>query len=107
MNERRREHADDAQRLLERLREVGTGGITSGELIREGRYGLRPPNRIGDLRRQGHQIQTIREENGIFRFVLVRENPNPQARRKQSKPSNGDSFAGRRVIGLPLWDATR
>lgn len=106
-DERYQEHADDAQRLLERLREVGPAGITTGELIREGRYGLRPPNRIGDLRRQGNEIKTVREGNGVFRFVLIRENPNPQRSRKRSESSDTDFFAGRPVTGLPLWDAVR
>ena len=59
MNERHKQHTDDAQRLLQRLHEAGSAGITTGELIREGRYGLRPPNRILDLRRQGHNIKTV------------------------------------------------
>lgn len=76
-DDRPTEHADDAQRLLERLREVGDEGITTGELIREGCCGLRPPNRVMDLRRAGHVIETIREGGGVFRYRLVRENSDP------------------------------
>lgn len=103
-DDRREEHVDDAQRLLERLREVGPAGITTGELIREGRYGLRPPNRVKDLRDAGHDIETRREPHGVFRFVLLRENANAQLKRKRGKPS-GDFFDGKRVTGLPLWDS--
>lgn len=84
----REEHVDDAERLLQRLRQVGAVGITTGELIREGCCGLRPPNRIGDLRRVGHLIETVREGNGVFRFILVRENPNPEPKRKRKRPSS-------------------
>lgn len=104
-DERRAEHADDAQKLLERLREVGAAGITTGELIHEGQYGLRPPNRVKDLRDAGHDIETRREPHGVFRFVLLRENPDAQRRRKRGKRSGSDFFDGRRVTGLPLWDA--
>jgi hypothetical protein len=85
-DDRREEHVDDALRLLERLREVGPAGITTGELIREGRYGLRPPNRVKDLRDGGHDIETRRESHGVARFVLLRENPNAQLKRKRGSP---------------------
>lgn len=109
----REEHADDAQCLLERLREVGAKGITTGELIREGCCVLRPPNRAGDLRKKGHLIRTIPEGRGVFRYVLVRENPNPTPRRSQRKHAKQTTltgsgwFAERRPTGLPLFfDAT-
>jgi len=102
----REQHADDAQRLLERLREVGSRGITTGELIRDGCCGLRPPNRAGDLRRQGHLIETIREGRGVFRYRLIRENPDPQPFRKRGKraeqsrlPESSDWFE--RQTGKP------
>jgi hypothetical protein len=90
---RREEHADDAQRLLDRLREVGEAGITTGELIREGSFGLRPPNRVGDLRRQGHLIETIREGNGVFRFRLIREAENPIEQRPAKKKATQNRFS--------------
>jgi hypothetical protein len=96
----REKHADDAQRLLQRLRERGAEGITTGELIREGCCGLRPPNRIGDLRDAGHLIETRREGHGVFRFVLIRECVNPTERRHPrkkavQKPLHGDWIADR------------
>jgi hypothetical protein len=108
----REEHADDAQRLLKRLREVGAAGITTGELIREGCCGLRPPNRAGDLRRQGHLIETIREGNGVFRYRLIRENPNPQPLRRGKKaqqkplPDSSDWFVRSTGIQRPSADAS-
>jgi len=81
----RAEHEDHTQRLLQRLREVGAAGITTGELIREGCCGLRPPNRAKNLRDAGHLIETRAEGKGVFRYVLIRENLNPQPRRRHSK----------------------
>jgi hypothetical protein len=78
-------HADDAQRLLARLRAAGSAGVTTGELIREGCCGLRPPNRCLDLRKAGHLLRTIRESHGVFRYVLVWENPSPIARARAKK----------------------
>jgi hypothetical protein len=102
---REKEHADDAQRLLRRLRDRGAEGITTGELIREGCCGLRPPNRIGDLRDAGHLIETRREGHGVFRFVLIREcaNPTPKRQPKKAKqaslPQSEDWFT--RSTGRP------
>lgn len=110
----REERTDDAQRLLECLREVGAAGITTGELIRDGRFGLRPPNRVMDLRKAGHLIETIREGNGAFRYRLIRENPDPQPPRSRSKTteqttlsSSGDWYErqhGPRPSGKPEDD---
>ena len=109
----RPQHSDDAQRLLQRLRERGAEGITTGELIREGCCGLRPPNRVLDLRKKfGHLIETVREANGVFRYRLIRENLSPNERSgrdkcaKQSKlPTPGDWFSEPRRTGLPLFDS--
>jgi hypothetical protein len=65
-DDRRRAHVDEAQRLLERLREVGPAGITTGELIREGRYGghadLPTHDKITILRGQLTIIRTRAEQ---------------------------------------------
>jgi hypothetical protein len=101
----RAEYADDTQRLLKRLREVAAAGITTGELIREGCCGLRPPNRVKDLRDAGHLIETRREAHGVFRFVLIREcaNPTPKRQPKKAKqaplPQSEDWFT--RSTGQP------
>lgn len=101
----REEHADDAQRLLKRLRQVAAAGITTGELIRENCCGLRPPNRVKDLRDAGHVIETRREGQGVFRFVLIREcaNPTPKRQPKKAKqaslPQSEDWFT--RSTGQP------
>jgi hypothetical protein len=103
--------------LLKRLREVGAAGITTGELIREGRYGLRPPNRIGNLRDQGHVIETIPEGNRVFRYRLIRENPDPQQLHRRGKKAEQTTLSSSRDWferqsgkprpsgdGLPLFD---
>jgi len=56
MNERRREHESDALRLLDRLMRIpqttpDSGWPSTAELQAERIYGLRPVNRIGDLRK--------------------------------------------------------
>jgi len=90
---RRAEHEDGAQRLLGRLREAGAGGVTTAELIRERHYGLRPPNRILDLRRAGHSIETRREPHGVFRFILIREAENPIEPGPAKKKVTQDKFS--------------
>jgi len=84
-NGERPEHADHTQRLLEILRDRAGAGITTGELIRKGDCGLRPPNRVKNLRDAGHLIETRREGRGVFRFILIRECANPTERRHSKK----------------------
>jgi hypothetical protein len=67
----------DKLAVLEALREAGARGVSTLEFIQRGIGGLRPPNRICDLRRDGHVIQTKHEGRRQFRFVLLRENPSP------------------------------
>src|SRR5262249_5616844 len=62
-------------------------GITTAQLIAEGCCGLRPPNRVGTLRKRGHLIETIREGGGVFRYRLIFENPNPSNEPARPKPS--------------------
>ncbi len=33
---------------------------------------MRPPNRIHDLREEGHAIKTIHEGRGVYRYVLCK-----------------------------------
>jgi hypothetical protein len=101
------EHEDDAEKLLRRLRERGPEGITTGELIREGCFGIRPPNRVGDLRNAGHLIETRREGRGVFRFILIRECANPTSKHQAKKRTKqlGDFVAKERATGLPLFDS--
>jgi hypothetical protein len=56
MNERRTEHDSDALRLLDRFMRIpqmtpGSGWPSTAELQAERVYGLRPVNRIGDLKK--------------------------------------------------------
>lgn len=55
---------------LEALRQAGPLGLTTQELRDRG-AGERPPNRICDLRKDGHLIKTV--PGRPFRFVLLRE----------------------------------
>ena len=118
----RDERAADTQRLLWRLREAGASGVTTAELIAEKSFGLRPPNRIGDLRRAGHLIETRREPHGVFRFMLIRQAENPiekrPAKRKatQSRFTNSPDWYERAMgkprpsgeaSGLPLFSGVR
>lgn len=101
--------AADKQAVLNELRRAGSRGVTTLEFVRRGIGGLRPPNRICDLREDGHVIATIRERKRQFRFILERENPSPTlkpAARKaaEQKPLPGD-WCERRVTGLELFDA--
>jgi len=58
------------ERILSFLRSRGAAGATNAELNAIAfRYG----GRIHELRRMGHQIDTIRESENLFRFVLIVE----------------------------------
>lgn len=81
----RPENARHMQRLLEILRDRADVGITTGELIRRGDCGLRPPNRVKNLRDAGHLIETRREGGGVFRFILIRECAKPTELRHSKK----------------------
>jgi hypothetical protein len=76
--DRRHEHASDAMRLLDRLREAAKRCEcpSTRDLQQEGRYGLRPVNRIGDLRRLGHDVERIRCGRSVFCWKL-HEPPRP------------------------------
>jgi hypothetical protein len=108
----RKQHENHAKRLLDRLRVAGAAGVTTGELIREGRYGLRPPNRIGTLRALGHEIETIPEANGVCRYRLIHEAEHPTKRPTRGKAAKqiplsaqGGDWLPERKTGLELFDA--
>ena len=81
-------------RILGLLRECGPAGATNRELNEIGfRYGAR----LWELRKQGFSIQTIREGEGLFRFVLLAE-PNhlallPSYSRRRAAAEQAPLFA--------------
>ncbi len=63
--------AADKLCVLEALEQAGASGLTTRELMDRG-GGMRPPNRIHDLREEGHAIKTIHEGRGVYRYVLCK-----------------------------------
>ena len=61
----------DKLRVLEALEQAGAAGLTTSELMQRG-GGMRPPNRIHDLREEGHAIKTNPEGRGVYRYVLCK-----------------------------------
>ena len=75
--DRQTEHSADAVALLERLRQANREGIypSTADLQREGRFGLRPVNRLVDLRHGRYlgirfDIEKITCGRGVFRWRL-------------------------------------
>lgn len=58
------------ERVLEQLRQGGMWGVSN---IALNKTCFRYAARIKNLRDDGHIIQTVKERNGVFRFVLVKE----------------------------------
>jgi hypothetical protein len=58
------------ERILVALQAAGTRGVLNTELYK---ICLRPPSRICELRKMGYEIQTRREGESVFRFILRRE----------------------------------
>jgi len=54
-------------KILALLRSRGAKGATNLELYQ---ICLRPPSRLCELRQMGHNIETIREGDSVFRFIL-------------------------------------
>ena len=83
-------HAEDFEAdklaVLDALRRAGPHGMSTMEFLRRGIGGVRPPNRVCDLRKDGHLIQTVRESGRQCRFVLLHENPRPIPRPGPRKP---------------------
>lgn len=82
-DERRKEHESDAMCLLARLRGIPQSAPdefwpSTAELQREGIFGLRPVNRLVDLRRgkYGHKydIEKVNCGHGTFRWRLHEPN---------------------------------
>jgi hypothetical protein len=62
-----RDRRTQAELILAAMQEAGDKGVTNLDLNKICfRYG----GRIFDLREQGHNIVTINEGKGVFRFVL-------------------------------------
>ena len=71
--------AADKSRVLEALEQAGATGCTTRELMDRG-GGMRPPNRIGELRnKDGIAIKTIPEGRGVYRNVLCKFLPEEKA----------------------------
>jgi hypothetical protein len=70
------EHTSDALRLLERLRQAAREGRypSTAELQTEGKFGLRPVNRLVDLRKgkygTRYDIERLNCGHGVFRWRL-------------------------------------
>jgi hypothetical protein len=87
-DDRPREHANDALGLLERMRLASKNGElpSTAQLQREGAFGLRPVNRIGDLRKGKnlptyYDIEKIKCGRGVYRWKL-HEPPRPTDRQE-------------------------
>ena len=82
--------AVDKSRVLEALEQAGATGCTTRELMDRG-GGMRPPNRIGELRnKDGIAIKTIPEGRGVYRYVLCKFLP-------EEKPRESDYMCRRRL----------
>lgn len=120
--DRRKEHANDALRLLERLRRAARDGESpsTADLQREGIFGLRPVNRIGDLIRGSHNgtrydIERIDCRHGVYRWRLYEPaRPGyPKCKRQSALPlsssddwyiaQTGNPRPSREVCELPLF----
>jgi len=90
-------------RILALLRERGPAGALSSELYeRPELYGRSPRNRVSELRKHGHLIQTVPAGASIVRYVLTHENPSPIERTPAKPAPNWQNR--QRVTGLPLFD---
>lgn len=63
-------------KILAVLRQAGSRGVLNVELYK---ICLRPPSRLCELRQQGFRIETRREGESIFRFILHAEPAAPKA----------------------------
>jgi hypothetical protein len=74
--DRHREHTSDALLLLERLRLAAREGVypSTAELQTEGKFGLRPVNRLVDLRGgkygKKYDIERLNCGHGVYRWKL-------------------------------------
>lgn len=73
-------------RILALLRERGPVGVLSSELYdAPDLYGRSPRNRISEIRRDGHLVQTIPVGAAVVRYILTHENPSPTPRPARRK----------------------
>jgi hypothetical protein len=79
--ERQGEHSADAILLLERLRQAARDGVypSTAELQADGKYGLRPVNRLVDLRkgkynRTRYDVERLDCGHGVYRWKLHEPN---------------------------------
>jgi hypothetical protein len=93
------EHTSDALLLLDRLRKGARAGEypSTAELQREGKYGLRPVNRIGDLIKGKHNgtrydIERLDCSRGVYRWRIHEPSrPGyPKDKRQEVLPLAGD-----------------
>lgn len=122
--DRQHEHSSDALLLLERLRQASREGLSrsTAELQEERRYGLRPVNRLVDLRkgkynRHKYDIERIDCGAGVHRWRLHEPNrPGyPKAKRQAVLPRAATvnqsskqeiTWEDRKLLtGLPLFDS--
>ena len=114
-----KEHTSDALLLLERLRQAARDGEnpSTAELQREGKYGLRPVNRLGDLTKgkyngTRYDIERLDCSRGVYRWRL-HEPPRPgypkdkrQGTLALETPRQGIPWNERKLVtGLELFDA--
>ena len=91
----------DKLRILEALKQAGAAGLTTRELMERG-GGMRPPNRIAELRKDGIAIKTVAEGRGVYRYILCNF-----LREETSKSAAWKKLQDKSVTGLALWDAVR
>jgi len=94
------DYASHEKLLFERLVKAADKGVTSYELLQEGHYGMRPPNRVCSLRKRGFLIQTKREGKKTFRYTLIDATPRPKVlpqkpKKAEQQPLRGDWIADR------------
>jgi hypothetical protein len=119
--ERQAEHSADAILLLERLRQANREGVypSTAELQAEGKYGLRPVNRLVELRHgkyngTRYDIERLNRGRGVFRWRLHEPNRPGYPKDKtqtvlsldehSSAPPAPDWKERPRATGLPLFD---
>lgn len=73
--ELRKKRRNHRERILTLLREHGTAGVRNLELYS---ICLCPPSRICELRKMGYRIETRREGEGVFRYILRGEPNEPK-----------------------------
>jgi hypothetical protein len=110
---RRTEHTSDALLLLERLRQAARDGEypSTAELQSEGKYGLRPVNRLGDLVRgkyngTRYDIERLDCSRGVYRWRLHEPARPGYPKDKPESPKQNIPWDKRKpVTGLELFDA--